>query len=242
MIRGNKQTARPSPVFTNRRQEEKARRSSLKNVPSPRSGNLGYVKAVASVSRTSNGSGSGNSNKELSGQGKFVAPTSSSGELETFSIPGLPVRYTYEDLKAATDDFSNQIGSGGFSTVYKGVLSDNTVVAVKKKKNSSSQGKREFCTEIAGIGNVRHANLVKLKGFCAQGRERLLVYEYMNRGSLGRCEHKIIHYDVKPENILLHDQIRAKLSDFGLSKLLNPEQSGHVTTMRGTMAVLHLNG
>ncbi|GAB2252122.1 hypothetical protein Droror1_Dr00004969 [Drosera rotundifolia] len=265
------------------------------------SGKLGYVKAVASISTTSNGSGSGNSKRELflivglvvfpfasllllavlgvlwwkrwkhsrSGQGKFVAPTSSSGELEAFSIPGLPVRYTYEELKAATDDFSNQIGSGGFGTVYKGVLSDNTVVAVKKITNLSSQGKREFCTEIGVIGNVRHANLVKLKGFCAQGRERLLVYEYMNRGSLDRtlfgtgpalewqerldivigtarglaylhtgCEHKIIHCDVKPENILLHDHFQAKLSDFGLSKLLNPEQSGHVTTMRGTRGYL----
>ncbi|KAM3731457.1 hypothetical protein ACB098_12G164800 [Castanea mollissima] len=195
--------------------------------------------------------------------------SSSSAELEMISIPGLPRRFAYEELAAATENFRTQIGSGGFGTVYRGTLPDNTVVAVKKITSLGIQGKREFCTEVSIIGNIHHVNLVRLKGFCAQGRQRFLVLEYMNRGSLGstlfgngpvlewqerleiaigtarglaylhsECEHRIIHCDVKPENILLNDNLQVKISDFGLSKLLNPEQSFQFTTMRGTRGYL----
>ncbi|KAG8378294.1 hypothetical protein BUALT_Bualt08G0122500 [Buddleja alternifolia] len=192
----------------------------------------------------------------------------SSPELE-FSIPGLPLRYEYEQLKSATQNFKTRIGTGGFGTVYKGILPDKTLVAVKKITNIGVRGKKDFCTEIAVIGNIHHVNLVRLKGFCTQWKQWLLVYEYMNRGSLDKtlfgngpvlvwqtrveiaigtargiaylhsgCEKKIIHCDVKPENILLHDHFHAKLSDFGLSKLLNREQSSQFTTMRGTRGYL----
>ncbi|KAL4597015.1 hypothetical protein ACB092_12G205400 [Castanea dentata] len=195
--------------------------------------------------------------------------SSSSAELEMISIPGLPRRFAYEELAAATENFRTQIGSGGFGTVYRGTLPDNTVVAVKKITSLGIQGKKEFCTEVSIIGNIHHVNLVRLKGFCAQGRQRFLVLEYMNRGSLGstlfgngpvlewqerleiavgtarglaylhsECEHRIIHCDVKPENILLNDNLQVKISDFGLSKLLNPEQSFQFTTMRGTRGYL----
>ncbi|XP_065629904.1 G-type lectin S-receptor-like serine/threonine-protein kinase At5g35370 [Quercus suber] len=193
--------------------------------------------------------------------------SSSSAELEMICIPGLPRRFDYEELAAATENFKTQIGSGGFGTVYRGTLSDKTVVAVKT--SLGIQGKKEFCTEISIIGNIHHVNLVRLKGFCAQGRQRFLVLEYMNRGSLGStlfgngpvlewqerlkiaigtarglaylhsgCEHRIIHCDVKPENILLNDNLQVKISDFGLSKRLNPEQSFLFTAMRGTRGYL----
>ncbi|KAL2529621.1 G-type lectin S-receptor-like serine/threonine-protein kinase [Forsythia ovata] len=191
-----------------------------------------------------------------------------SGDLE-FSIPGFPLRFEYEELERATENFKTQIGTGGFGAVYKGMLPDKTFVAVKKINNLGVHGKKDFCTEIAIIGNIHHVNLVKLKGYCAQRRQWLLVYEYMNRGSLDKtlfgngavlewqerveiavgvarglaylhsgCEQKIIHLDVKPENILLHDHFLAKISDFGLSKLLSPEQSCLFTTMRGTRGYL----
>ncbi|KAL9354545.1 hypothetical protein Peur_052515 [Populus x canadensis] len=149
---------------------------------------------------------------------------SSLSDLEIISIPGLPVRFNYEVLVAATENFRAQIGSGGFGTVYKGTLPDKTIVAVKKITNVGVQGKKEFCTEIAIYWKYSYVNLVKLKGFCTQGIQRFL--------------HKIIHCDVKPEDILLHENLQFKISDFGLSKLLNPEQSSLFTTMRGTRGYL----
>ncbi|KAG2302434.1 hypothetical protein Bca52824_031085 [Brassica carinata] len=193
-----------------------------------------------------------------------------SGDLGSFHIPGLPKKFEFEELEQATENFKMQIGSGGFGAVYKGILQDETLIAVKKITNHGLHGRQEFCTEIAVIGNIRHANLVKLRGFCARGRQLLLVYEYMNHGSLEKtlfggngpvlewqerfdialgtarglaylhsgCEQKIIHCDVKPENILLHDHFQPKISDFGLSKLLNQEESSLFTTMRGTRGYL----
>ncbi|XP_075514697.1 G-type lectin S-receptor-like serine/threonine-protein kinase At5g35370 [Primulina tabacum] len=190
-------------------------------------------------------------------------------EMDFISIPGLPVRFEYEGLVKATDCFKTQIGSGGFGTVYKGTLEDGTDVAVKKITCLGAQGRREFLAEILVIGKIHYINLVRLKGFCAQGGQKFLVYEYMNRGSLDvalfhgepvmewkeryeialgtarglaylhtGCEHKIIHCDVKPENILLHDKSQVKISDFGLSKLLSPEESNLFTTLRGTRGYL----
>ena len=195
--------------------------------------------------------------------------SSSSAELGTISFPGLPSRFEYEELVAATRNFNNQIGSGGFGTVYKGILPDETVVAVKKITNLGVRGKKEFFNEIATIGSIRHVNLVRLKGFCLQEGQRFLVYEFMNKGSLERilfstgpvlewpdrfkivlgtaralaylhsgCHQKIIHCDIKPENILLNDSFQVKVSDFGLSKLLDHKHSKVLTTLRGTRGYL----
>ncbi|KAL2467713.1 G-type lectin S-receptor-like serine/threonine-protein kinase [Forsythia ovata] len=200
---------------------------------------------------------------------KLIEPDSpASGDLD-FSIPGLPLKFEYEELEAATENFKSKIGSGGFGTVYRGMLPDKSLIAVKKITNLGIRGKKDFCTEIAIIGNIHHMNLVKLKGYSAQKRQWLLVYEYMNHGSLDKtlfgngpvlewqervgiavgaarglaylhsgCERKVIHCDIKPENILLHDHFQAKISDFGLSKLLSSEQSSLFTTMRGTRGYL----
>ncbi|XP_052210775.1 G-type lectin S-receptor-like serine/threonine-protein kinase RKS1 isoform X2 [Diospyros lotus] len=89
-------------------------------------------------------------------------------------------------IAGATDKFSdkNIIGEGGFGQVYKGQLSNGKVIAVKRLSANSNQGLNEFKNEVMLIAKLQHRNLVKLLGCCIHGEERMLVYEYMNNGSL----------------------------------------------------------
>ncbi|KAK4776405.1 hypothetical protein SAY86_005093 [Trapa natans] len=118
-------------------------------------------------------------------------------ELEMESTMG-PKRFSYAELAAATGNFKpeEKLGEGGFGGVYRGFLqSTGTYVAVKKNRISSgsSQGLKEYASEIKIISRLRHRNLVQLMGWCHQKRELLLVYEYMINGSLdfhlfkGKC-------------------------------------------------------
>ncbi|PON41049.1 Cysteine rich receptor like kinase [Parasponia andersonii] len=107
-----------------------------------------------------------------------------------------------ESILAATNNFSdsNKLGEGGFGPVYKGLLRNGRKVAVKRLSICSDQGSEEFTNEVLLIMKLQHRNLVRLLGFCVDGQEKLLVYEYMPNGSL----------DV----ILLNPRIRAQL-DWG---------------------------
>lgn len=93
-------------------------------------------------------------------------------------------------LKAVTNNFSeeNILGRGGFGTVYKGELHDGTKIAVKRMESGtvSEKGLTEFMSEIGVLTKVRHRHLVALLGYCLEGNERLLVYEYMPQGTLSR--------------------------------------------------------
>uniref|UniRef100_A0ACD5UIZ8 Uncharacterized protein n=1 Tax=Avena sativa TaxID=4498 RepID=A0ACD5UIZ8_AVESA len=91
--------------------------------------------------------------------------------------------FRYTDLAHATKNFSEKLGTGGFGSVYKGVLSDSTTIAVKRL-DGTRQGEKQFRAEVSSLGLVHHVNLVKLIGFCSQGDNRLLVYENMPNGSL----------------------------------------------------------
>nr|XP_043638775.1 putative receptor protein kinase ZmPK1 [Erigeron canadensis] len=159
-------------------------------------------------------------------------------------------KFTYKELKTASRNFSEEIGRGGASVVYKGRLSDNRIVAIKKLKNSSHQGEAEFQAELSIIGRLNHMNLLETWGYCAEGKHRLVVYEYMENGSLAEnlssgkldwekrmdiaigtakglaylheeCLEWVLHCDVKPHNVLLDDNYNPKVADFGLSKLLD---------------------
>ncbi|KAL2457910.1 G-type lectin S-receptor-like serine/threonine-protein kinase [Forsythia ovata] len=100
----------------------------------------------------------------------------------TKAVEGSLVAFGYKDLQIATKNFSNKLGGGGFGSVFKGTLPDSTVIAVKKL--DSSQGEKQFRTEVSTIGTIQHVNLVQLHGFCSEGDRKLLVYEYMENGSL----------------------------------------------------------
>uniref|UniRef100_A0A0A9BYJ7 Protein kinase domain-containing protein n=1 Tax=Arundo donax TaxID=35708 RepID=A0A0A9BYJ7_ARUDO len=106
-------------------------------------------------------------------------------EVEKFlELQGMPTRFTFQELKVATEDFRDQIGEGGFGTVFKGQFGEE-IIAVKCL-DRSGQGKREFLAEVQTIGGIHRINLVRLIGFCAEKSHRLLVYEFMPKGSLDK--------------------------------------------------------
>ncbi|KAM4118032.1 hypothetical protein ACB094_02G170100 [Castanea mollissima] len=126
-------------------------------------------------------------------------------------------RYTYEELTKATNEFREELGRGAFAKVYKGVLEyeDRKLVSVKRMNDLVKEGNMEFKTEVSAIGSTNHRNLVQLLGYCNEGTQ-------------------IIHCDIKPQNILLDDSFTARISDFGLAKLLKTDQTHTTTGIRGT--------
>ncbi|KAL2619614.1 hypothetical protein GLYMA_08G355200v4 [Glycine max] len=158
-------------------------------------------------------------------------------------------KYSYSELKKATEGFSQEIGRGAGGVVYKGILSDQRHAAIKRLYDAK-QGEGEFLAEVSIIGRLNHMNLIEMWGYCAEGNHRLLVCEYMGNGSLEEnlssntldwskrynialgvarvlaylheeCLEWILHCDIKPQNILLDASYQPKVADFGLSKLLN---------------------
>ncbi|KAL4180577.1 hypothetical protein AMTRI_Chr13g92750 [Amborella trichopoda] len=143
---------------------------------------------------------SGESNVSCGTQGSSVSDVSNFGWGRWYSLI---------ELQVATNGFSsdNVIGEGGYGVVYRGVLPDNTVIAVKNLLNNKGQAEREFRVEVEAIGKVRHKNLVGLMGYCAEGAQRMLVYEYVDNGNLEQW----LHGDVGPTSPLTWD-IRMKIA------------------------------
>lgn len=180
-------------------------------------------------------------------------------------VSGLPTRFLFEELKVATNNFCRKLGRGGFGSIFEGTLNGQRVAV--KRLDGAGQGIKQFLAEVMTVGNIHHINLVWLIGFCSEKSNRLLVYEYMSKGSLDKwifsknqgvaldwetrcsiiigvakglsylheeCRDRIAHLDIKPQNILLDDKFQAKISDFGLSMLIDRERSHVSTTTRGT--------
>ncbi|GJY38190.1 cysteine-rich receptor-like protein kinase 15 [Tanacetum coccineum] len=96
------------------------------------------------------------------------------------------LQYNFDIIKEATDDFSenNKLGKGGFGLVYKGKLQNGHEIAVKRLSRNSGQGDLEFKNEVLLLARLQHRNLVRLLGFCLEGSERLLMYEFVQNASL----------------------------------------------------------
>ncbi|XP_050218755.1 probable receptor-like protein kinase At5g18500 [Mercurialis annua] len=199
-----------------------------------------------------------------------LSPPSPLSGLPEFSHLGWGHWFTLRDLQVATNQFSkdNIIGDGGYGVVYQGHLINGTPVAVKKLLNNPGQADKDVRVEVEAIGHVRHKNLVRLLGYCIEGTQRMLVYEYVNNGNLEQWLHggmrqhghlswearmnillgtakalaylheaiepKVVHRDVKSSNILINDNFEAKISDFGLAKLLGAGKSHITTRVMGT--------
>ncbi|XP_043697924.1 probable LRR receptor-like serine/threonine-protein kinase At1g06840 isoform X4 [Telopea speciosissima] len=94
--------------------------------------------------------------------------------------------FSCEEMALATNNFSSsmQIGQGGYGKVYKGILADGTVVAIKRAQDGSLQGEKEFLTEIELLSRLHHRNLVSLLGYCDEKSEQMLVYDFMENGTV----------------------------------------------------------
>ncbi|PWA63301.1 serine/threonine/dual specificity protein kinase, catalytic domain-containing protein [Artemisia annua] len=186
--------------------------------------------------------------------------------------------FKFSEILLATRNFDESliIGSGGYAKVYRGTIFNGSTrvnAAFKRLNSLSEEGKKSFLIELEVISRFHNSHIVSLIGFCSHGKEMILVYEYMSRGSLADVLHgyraplswhqrvticisaacgleylhsgmggklQIIHRDVKSSNILLDESWDAKITDFGLSTILEKDETSPAlsTSIKGTFGYL----
>ncbi|KAK9992256.1 hypothetical protein SO802_027241 [Lithocarpus litseifolius] len=192
-----------------------------------------------------------------------------------FAIWSYDGKMVYENIIEATEEFDSKycIGVGGYGSVYKATLPTSQVVAVKKLHSlldGEISNQKAFTSEICALTEIRHRNIVKLYGFCSHPKNSLLVYEFLESGSLVKllnseegaksfdwfkrvnvikgvanalsymhhdCLPSIIHRDISSKNILLDQEYEARISDFGIARLLKPDSSNW-TSRAGTFGYM----
>ncbi|CAN4122262.1 unnamed protein product [Withania somnifera] len=174
------------------------------------------------------------------------------------SISTLHGSSLYWDILKATEEFDATvcIGQGGFGSVYKVNVPTLGNVAVKRLHSSFEiKHRKSFMNEVRALTGIKHRNIVRLHGFCSNAQHSFLVYEYVERGSkkldwLKRvniikgvayalsymhhdCSPPIVHRDISSSNVLLDSEFEARVSDFGIAKILKPDSS-NCTALAGT--------